>query len=68
MQRYNAPATYHAILSTCNFSFTIIFNLEMIFKLIADKLNYFKHKWNLFDMFIVISGDIGLIMAIGSTQ
>lgn len=40
----------------------------MIFKLIADKLNYFKHKWNLFDMFIVVSGDIGLIMSIGSTQ
>lgn len=38
----------------------------MIFKLIADKLDYFKHNWNLFDMFIVITGDIGLIMAIGS--
>ena len=62
MQVYNASPAYQAFLSTCNYTFTIIFNLEMIFKLIADKFNYFKHKWNLFDMFIVISGDIGLVM------
>jgi hypothetical protein len=68
LQRYNAPPSYHFILSTCNYIFTAIFNMEMVFKLIADKLNYFKHKWNLFDMFIVVSGDIGLIMSIGSTQ
>lgn len=62
MQRYNDSPRYHAFLSTCNYTFTVIFNLEMIFKLIADQLNYFKQKWNLFDMFIVVSGDIGLAL------
>lgn len=36
MQVYNADPTYHFVLSTCNNIFTLIFNLEMIFKLIAD--------------------------------
>ena len=68
MQIYNAPDIYHNILSTCNTTFTLIFNIEMVLKLIADGFEYFKQNWNLFDMFIVITGDIGLIMSIGSTE
>jgi hypothetical protein len=38
----------------------------MVFKLIANGLEYFNESWNLFDMFIVITADIGMIMSIGS--
>lgn len=64
---YNAPEAYHLVLSTCNNLFTLIFNIEMVLKLIADGSGYFKQNWNLFDMFIVITADIGFVMSIGST-
>jgi hypothetical protein len=66
MQVYNAHPLYHLFLSSCNNIFTFIFNLEMVFKLIANGLEYFNESWNLFDMFIVITADIGMIMSIGS--
>ena len=36
--------------------------MEMFLKLIALKGDYFSSNWNLFDMFIVITADIGLIL------
>ena len=44
--------------------FSIVFNLEMILKLLALENQYFWFGWNLFDMFIVISADIGIILDI----
>ena len=46
----------------CNYVFAFIFNVEMILKLISDDYRYFLNNWNLFDMFIVISADIGIIL------
>jgi hypothetical protein len=47
-----------------NLIFAIIFNFEMISKLIALEYQYFWFGWNLFDMFIVVSANIGLILDI----
>jgi len=38
----------------------------MIMKLIADRWQYFSHRWNLFDMFIVITADIGMYITMTS--
>jgi len=43
--------------------FTIVFNMEMILKLISYKSLYFKSGWNLFDMFVVICADVGIIIS-----
>ena len=47
-----------------NIFFSIVFNVEMIMKLIAFENQYFWFAWNLFDMFIVIAADIGIILDI----
>jgi hypothetical protein len=44
--------------------FSVVFNVEMILKLIALEHQYFWFAWNLFDMFIVIAADIGIILDI----
>jgi voltage-gated sodium channel len=36
--------------------------MEMFLKLIAVKGDYFNSNWNLFDMFIVLSADIGIVL------
>jgi hypothetical protein len=43
--------------------FTTVFNLEMILKLISYKSLYFKSGWNLFDMFVVICADVGIVIS-----
>ena len=45
-----------------NMLFSIIFNLEMLIKLLALRSQYFASKWNLLDMFIVLSADIGYLI------
>jgi heme/copper-type cytochrome/quinol oxidase subunit 4 len=47
-----------------NYFFSIVFNLEMFLKLISLKTEYFNSNWNLFDMFIVVSADVGIILDI----
>ena len=47
------------LLNNC---FSFIFNIEMIFKLIGLGQFYFWIYWNLFDMFIVVTTDIGMLM------
>lgn len=49
------------LLNNC---FSFIFNIEMIFKLIGLGQFYFWIYWNLFDMFIVVTTDIGMLMFI----
>ena len=58
---YQSSDSYRLYLSYFNAAFTIIFNIEMILKLISDKLKYFSNKWNHLDCFIVISADLGFI-------
>ena len=50
------------LMEFCNYVFAFIFNVEMLLKLISDDYKYFLNQWNLFDMFIVISADIGIIL------
>ena len=49
-------------LKIMNYVFSMVFNLEMFLKLIAIKGDYFNSNWNLFDMFIVVSADIGIVL------
>jgi hypothetical protein len=60
MTIYDSSDRYKAFLAHCNTVFTVIFNFEMIIKLIADKMGYFKVKWNIMDMFIVFCADLGI--------
>lgn len=62
MVTYNSTPEYLEFLRLCNLVFTIIFNFEMVVKLIALKSRYFENKWNLFDMFIVVSADLGILL------
>ena len=50
------------LLEILNYVFAFIFNVEMILKLISDGHRYFLNNWNLFDMFIVLSADIGIVL------
>ena len=50
------------LLKFLNIVFALIFNVEMILKLVSDGYRYFLDNWNLFDMFIVITADIGIIL------
>lgn len=47
-----------------NYFFALVFNLEMILKLLSQGRNYFRQGWNIFDCFIVIGTDFGLLMNI----
>ena len=51
-----------------NYIFALIFNIELILKLISDGQKYFLNNWNLFDMIIVISADLGIILDFFSTN
>ncbi|CAI2378685.1 unnamed protein product [Moneuplotes crassus] len=55
---------YELALETANMVFSIIFNLEMILKIIGNGMHYFKGSWNRFDFAIVIGTDIGFIMSL----
>lgn len=55
------PEAISLFLKWSNYFFSLVFNLEMIFKLIAMKSRYFDHGWNIFDMLIVIAADLGVI-------
>lgn len=45
-----------------NYVFALVFNAEMILKLIGMGSTYFQDSWNKFDCFIVIATDGGLIL------
>ena len=51
-----------AALDIMNYVFAAIFNIEMILKLLAQGRNYFRSGWNVFDCFIVIGTNFGLLM------
>jgi voltage-gated sodium channel type II alpha len=62
--QYQLNHVFRKIFKVLNMIFSIIFNTEMILKLLALENQYFWFGWNLFDMFIVISADIGIILDI----
>ena len=58
-------------LADINFSFSIIFILEMVLKLLAFNKSYFLSGWNLFDFFVVMASILDIILDItgsNSTQ
>ena len=54
---YMQPDTYKDPIEIINYIFMAIFTIEAIVKIIAQKLDYFKESWNIFD-FIVVAGTI----------
>ena len=59
---YRQPDELTHALEILNYIFAAIFNFEMIMKLLAQGRNYFRQGWNVFDCFIVIGTDFGIIM------
>ena len=51
---YMQPESYLGPIDVVNYIFMAIFTIEAIVKIIAQKKNYFKDSWNLFDFTIVI--------------
>lgn len=56
------PGNIDAFLDNLNYVFALIFNLEMILKLIGLGNSYFNVAWNIFDMTVVIGTDLGIIL------
>ena len=59
---YQINSSLALTLKSLNAIFTLIFNLEMILKLIALKWMYFYNIWNQFDCFLVFITDLGLLL------
>ena len=59
---YRQSESFSHALEILNYIFAAIFNLEMILKLLAQGRNYFRQGWNVFDCFIVIGTNFGLLM------
>ncbi|XP_013405220.1 voltage-dependent calcium channel type A subunit alpha-1 [Lingula anatina] len=58
MKFYNMPETYTYVLSYLNITFTILFTVECVLKIIAfGPKNYFRDPWNVFD-FVTVLGSI----------
>ena len=62
MVYYGMSDSYSNVLEWFNFIFGIIFNIEMILKLLSLGCSYFTSYRNLFDAFIVIGTDMGLVL------
>lgn len=56
------PQALNAFLDKANYLFALIFNFEMVMKLIGLGTQYFYSAWNLFDMTVVMGTDVGLIL------
>ena len=67
VKSYQMSNDVHEVIEFLNYLFALIFNIEMIVKLISDGYSYFFNMWNLFDMFIVITADIGIVLDLMST-
>lgn len=59
---YPGNENLHTVFAFLNKIFAIVFNFEMFIKIYALREEYFKISANLFDMFIVISADLGTIV------
>ena len=59
---YMQPEDYELPISIVNYTFVIIFTIEAIIKLIAQRCLYFKDGWNNFDFTVVVLTLIILII------
>ena len=67
MQYARMSETYENTIEYINYVFAVIFNLEMIIKLIALFHKYFTlSAWKRFDFIIVLGTDIGFIFRVAS--
>ena len=67
MCQYDSQSlTFYIIFEIINILLTIIFNIEIILKLIVDKYHFFQNSWNVYDFVIVIICDIIVIVNIFS--
>lgn len=62
MVSYREPTEMTQALEMLNYFFTIVFNIEMILKLLAQGKTYFRVGWNIFDCFIVFGTNAGLLL------
>lgn len=62
------PALYTRALEVINYVFTTIFAFEMLVKMIALGWGYFTPGWNKFDLFVVLSSFLDIIMGQLSTS
>ena len=62
LKHHNMGEELVTLSQTANVVFSIVFNVEMALKLIGLGYEYFQSSWNLFDMFIVLMGDLGSIL------
>ena len=53
---------YVQVLEKMGLTFSIIYNFEAFIKLTGLRGRYFHDKWNIMDLFIVISSDVGLVL------
>ncbi|XP_056276374.1 voltage-dependent R-type calcium channel subunit alpha-1E-like [Pseudoliparis swirei] len=62
MKYHSAPAAYDMVLKHLNSTFTVLFSIECILKILAfGVVNYFRDTWNIFD-FITVLGSISEII------
>ena len=53
---------YEQTLESFNYAFSIIFNIELVMKLIGLGKHFFTSSWNKFDLFVVFWTDVGFII------
>ena len=54
IEYHNQPRYYEYVLQQINNFFVVVFTIEFIIKLLAQRLFYFKVGWNMFDFVIVV--------------
>ena len=67
MVHYREPSELTDALEILNYIFAVVFNFEMILKLLAQGKNYFRQGWNIFDCFIVFGTNFGILMKLIGT-
>jgi hypothetical protein len=61
INQYKLNQNVQRLFEVVNTVFCFAYNLEMIFRMIALESQYYSDNWNIFDMFIVIAADFGMI-------
>ena len=67
LKYYRMPDILINFSDDSNYFFALVFNFEMIIKLIGLGKIYFFYTWNIFDMTIVVLTDIGIILDMMNT-
>ena len=62
MPYHGMSDSYYDMLEEIGFGFTMIYNIEAFIKLAGLRLCYFSEYWNIMDLFIVFSSNVGLIL------